>query len=667
MYSVTANELCNYASITIQKSKKNYELIVNDAKCDLLKILSAEDNYFTTLFQQISFWKLVGSKQLIEASLSSELLLLHHDIDVHSDKKVYHVIYQYYKSNYNTLNILQRRYLKKKLQRFNDCGILLKSKKMRKLCTIKKKICELEQKISYNLDNISVHVDLKHNDLHISELTPKTYEMYMRTISCSQTRQKLESLYYKNETCEKNSILMIELILLRYTFAKILKNTSYIEHKLEHLLTKVPLNVKKFLDCILPESEQLFLEEMRMLLKLKEEHCNSLQLTFDGKIHSWDIEYYYDKLERRCVNIDDFSNYFSMDQMLRISFNLCSLLFDITFVKVSDVVWNDTVSAYSVIDNKTKQRIGTIYLDLFSRSGKTNKTTCHSFIPYCEYRVNEGISAQQPIMIIVANFGNQLSHSELVDYFDKLAYAMHGIFGRTEFAMLSGYNINLDMIDCWPNMFKNWAYEHDILVQFQHCKTKEKMSSVLANKLIKLRHIRNGYVYKKRIMFYKYDMTIHGCIPFIKKMQKYYLANNPKECLDLLHGTYRVIYNTLLTSKKIRISKYSLQNTSFIPANDMYDIKYDAIQYVKLWNEMYSDDIYYSMFKNDIFNKESGVRFRKEYLSIGDAINIKTITESYLKRNVYLDSFFENKLQIIRDLLCEEEEDMDTISSTTLE
>ena len=51
-----------------------------------------------------------------------------------------------------------------------------------------------------------------------------------------------------------------------------------------------------------------------------------------------------------------------------------------------------------------------------------------------------------------------ITHDELLNYIHLLASVLHGVFGKNEYARLSGNFIEPDLRNCWPNIFEKWFW-----------------------------------------------------------------------------------------------------------------------------------------------------------------------------------------------------------------
>jgi len=292
---------------------------------------------------------------------------------------------------------------------------------------------------------------------------------------------------------------------------------------------------------------------------------------------------------------------------------------------------------------------------------------CYTIIPYYEQNNNGSKFVQSPCVAILMNLYHiveddgetiLLSHTNFINYLHLFGSALHVVFGKNEYCRLSGNNIESDLKECWPYVFEKWGWEKDILVQFAHWKTEEKISDELAEKIIHIKNLRNGFNYKEKILSVRFEITINSCAEFINELKCIFTNNSItetgfKNATVLLKDIYYIVFKKVFASKKINISKYSLKSfkKTFPLTHDYNFLSQTNTSFCDIWSKIFADDIYFKRFKNDPFSQDASMEFRKLVLEVGWAITNKEQIKKFLGKDVELESFYINNFFVIRDLL----------------
>ena len=727
--SLNTNDINIYISDTIQRSKKNYDKILNynfsnNNYIQFLSIIVNEDNYMKTMFNQLIFWQYVSNHEDIrKASSNAELELTNYTNEIYIDEYIYIKLLNYYQVFSTKLSILQRRFLRKFIRSFETAGASLNKEDKKKLLIIQKKLISLELLFIENIgnnnktillsddqlkglpqskldslpcDNISVILTLQKENIQestqpsvqkldvSSELEAKkldeskcnkriidfkypTYKLCMKSIDDSNIRKLLD--YEFNTLCKDvNTKILVEILILRQLKAELLGKKNHASLVQSQLIIKDPKNVNSFLNDIRPTFDMLFLEELRFLLRLKEQDCKEKNVEFNNVIDPWDISYYFSMAEKKLLGkeLETINEYFSLDQVQKICFNLCRQLFGVKFVKKNNTsVWNNDIETYCAYDDKSNTKLGTLYLDLFPRKNKFNHMACFTIIPYCEYYDEDmkSTDTQLPYAAVVGNFTTSitkgpniipplLTHDEVITFFHEIGHAMHEMCGRIGFARLSGTNVEQDFVETPSQILENWCWEKNVLNQFKHWKTNKFLSNKIIDKLIKKRSLNNGFHYKRLITLSEFDQVIHSYKPFLEKLKEMY-STNAENAQKLLINTFKTIYNDGYKSKKINSPKFSvqLQEGTFMPADWGHLVGYDARYYSYLWSDAFSDCMFNTRFKNNIFNKKAGLDYRTIILNTGGSVKATTMIQNFIKDKPTLEPFFQNKIYIVRGII----------------
>jgi Zn-dependent oligopeptidase len=123
--------------------------------------------------------------------------------------------------------------------------------------------------------------------------------------------------------------------------------------------------------------------------------------------------------------------------------------------------------------------------------------------------------------------------------------------------------------------------------------------------------------YLTQILYIKYDLTIHQQ----KNVNKDYIRN---------------LWFTLAEE----LLPYKISKNTYPMCRFDHLMGYEAGYYGYLWSIIYSYDSFHLFEKEGIYNKELGIRFRREILEKGGTIPSLQMLENFLQRKTNNKSFF---------------------------
>jgi Zn-dependent oligopeptidase len=668
---LSSAEIERLTTQTIEHINHVFDQLINEKQDYVLPILANGLNYFQTMHDQILFWQHVSDDSNVrEMSMKCDIKLEKWKIDFLNNKTLYHKLLEYYRVKKEGMDIIDRRFFRKILKDYERSGILLSSSVRHNLATIDKTIADLESQFSKNLtdddttitltkkeldglpENIMKTLKLKNPDNkeeteYIIDFSYPIYHAGMKYIHNPSIREKLDKTF--NSICmDKNSKILVELILLRQRRANLLGYDNHAEFSTELLVSRNPEVVQKFLTDIHIQIDNIFYEEIRALMKFVSK----------TNINSWDISYYFNKLEEEIIGANlskKMTGLFTISQVQDISFSLCEKLFDIKFVKSNDFpVWNVDVSAFKVFSKNVN--IGTLYLDLFPRKNKFGHNATFTIMPYSEY-FDEKMNTKEkqfPIVAIVTNLSRlNFTHSEFTTFLHELGHVIHIFSGTIKYVTLSEKNVELDFAEVPSKLFEHWSWAPpDILKQFIHPDTKQSLTDAEINLLNKKKNLRNGFQYKRQILLSQFDLSIHSNTEFLKRLRRVY-RQDPQKAVEIIKLVYETIFVDVMRSLKIKSPKFSIpyHRGTFFPARWEHLIDYDSKYYSYLWSEVISEDIYNTKFKKNPYDAIEGKDYKTKVLEKGASAKAIYMIYDLLKRFPSMESFFENKVYQVRGRL----------------
>ena len=166
---------------------------------------------------------------------------------------------------------------------------------------------------------------------------------------------------------------------------------------------------------------------------------------------------------------------------------------------------------------------------------------------------------------------------------------------------------------CW-----NWEVIKNMT---EHIKSKETMPKNMFDKLIQSKNFQSGMQTVRQVEFALFDMLIH-------------MNYNPID-LDFLNTLEKVRDEVAVISPP----KWNRFPHSF---SHIFAGGYAAGYYSYKWAEVLSADIFDEFLKNGVLNKDIGMRFREEVLSVGGS---RCAKESFIKfkgREPNIDALLEH-------------------------
>ncbi|PKU72853.1 thimet oligopeptidase [Dendrobium catenatum] len=435
------------------------------------------------------------------------------------------------------------------------------------------------------------------------------------------TRKSVAVAYWQRRGRENLEILE-NLVRLRHKFARVLGYSNYADYAIEPRMAKSPSKVFEFLEEVSDNLSDLATTELNFLkeLKLKEEGD-----TFFGME---DLLYYIRRAEELHFNLDmaEVRQYFPVNVVLSGIFKILQDIFGLKFKEVKNIeIWDETVNLYAVLDLSSKELLGYVYLDMFSRQGKFAHTCVLSLQNGCSS--SKGIQ-QLPVTLLISHFPKQIDEcpallrfSDVISLFHEFSHVVHHICNRATFSRFSGLHVEGDFVEIPSHLLENWCYENISLKLMSgfHKDITKSITNEMCKSLKKKRDLFSGLKLKQEILTCLFDQIIH--------------SSDNIDIVELLRHLH----------PKIMLGIPLLDGTnpaSFLPRSA---ICYDATCYSQLWSEVFAADIFVTKFQDDLLNQHAGLQFRNKVLAAGGSKEPLDILSDYLGRKPSIQSFIQIK------------------------
>ncbi|KAK3987192.1 Saccharolysin [Cladorrhinum sp. PSN332] len=464
-----------------------------------------------------------------------------------------------------------------------------------------------------------------------------------------ETRKKV--LIENENKCNQNVPLFKEAILLRDEAARLLGYPDHASLRIEDKMAKTVKTVMDFLGDLKSRLAPGGVKEIDHLLELKKKDHEARGLPFDGNYYLWDHRYYDRMMVEQEYSIDEntIAEYFPLTSTVAGMLKIFEELFGLVFVELTpedrkrisptgeaeDISWHEDVIIFSVWDDASEGEgfVGYLYLDLHPRQGKYGHAANFNLQPGF---IQKNGTRRYPATALVCNFSKPtatkpslLKHDEVVTLFHELGHGIHDLAGRTQYARYHGTSTVRDFVEAPSQMLENWCWTPAQLKSLSsHYKTNDKIPDDLIEKLIATKHVNDALFNLRQLHFGLFDMTVH----------------TPKSHDELEKLDVSKLYNDL----RVEISQIKGPEALGEPSNwgngqatfGHLIGGYDAGYYGYLSSQVYSTDMFYSVFKSNPMDPVQGRRYRHSVLEKGGSRDEMVSLEDFLGRKPSTEAFY---------------------------
>ena len=574
-----------------------------------------------------------------------------------------------------TLDPVRQRHVQELVLDFLECGADLKDDDRKRVKEIDNTLAEITQNFSENvldstndwemvLDDPSVVSGFpevlreiaRENALSKGHGTPEepkwrftlhapSINPFMKYIEDASLRQQAwEAACKVGETGKwDNSNNLCEILKLRNEKARILGFENFADMILKRRMAKNGENALNFIVRLRAAVGEMMQREVSELEQFRAEE---LGLDSPEQIEPWDVAYWSEKMLKQKYAFDEeqLRPYFSVNKVLEGLFNIAERTFGLRIVpqpvRVGEdgpsnaiEVWTDQVFYYDVYDRASGLQIGGFYTDWFPRESKRSG----AWMDHLKSGVfgSDGKPDVLPLGVICGNMtpGNSgkpalLTHREVETIFHEFGHLIHELCGEVDVKYLNGITVPWDFVELPSQIMENWCWQRESLDLFaRHVDTGEPIPEDLFQKMLANRNFQKGLATIRQLSFGKMDLDLH--LDFHKLD-----APGPDDLNPFLEESirdYRPAWK--------RLSPTIIRRFTHLFSSP---VGYAAGYYSYQWSEVLEADAFGKFLEDGILNPETGMRFRKEVLSVGNSIEAmdayvnfrgrKPTLEAYLRR-----------------------------------
>ena len=308
-----------------------------------------------------------------------------------------------------------------------------------------------------------------------------------------------------------NTEMISTILKLRQQKAKLLGFESYSE------LSLVPKDagsvevVINFLEHLGDKAKVFALKEKEALIEFAKQEL-SLE-----KVEPWDAAYVAEKMRCKLYKLDqeEVQKYLPIDYVLDAFFDFIESMYGIYLRedKANDTYHPD-VLLYNIF-NESGVKLGSIYLDLYARTGKRGGAWVNDYQSRAKFNSEQNL----PVVFLVCNFTPSfddepayLTHSDLVTLFHEFGHGMHCILTKVNTYGVSGIDgVAWDLVE-WPSQWmENWCWSRGILenISYSH-RRNSRMPAVMINALKAARNFNSGLHVLRQVQYALTDIMLHS-------------------------------------------------------------------------------------------------------------------------------------------------------------
>lgn len=431
-----------------------------------------------------------------------------------TNREIYQIFKEYQASTQEVLNEERAYYLSNLMEEFKRLGLELEDQQFLKLQELNKQIAGLVIQFAANMSQDKSKIIFTGDDLRgldedfINNLTKSddgyvlgcdypTASQVLSNCSVELTRQKCNQAF-RSRAFPANIDVLTQLINTTDELANLLGYKSYAELDIAPTMAKTVDCAEAFLDGLSLKANQIAKETWHLLMNDLPE---SVTLTLEGQVKSWDIGYLSNHYLKKYLDIDQdrIAEYFPMERTVRGLLNIYEQFFNLKFQVINGgEFWDPSVQMIEVRNAEDDNVIGYVLVDLFPRENKYSHACCSCMVPPMSF--DKGQTFTPSLAVVIANLTKStenkpslLKHFEVRTFFHEFGHAIHALFGKSEMPTKAGYNTKFDFVETPSKLLEEWIWDHEILKSLScHYQTGESLSDEVIEQLIKTRTINEA-------------------------------------------------------------------------------------------------------------------------------------------------------------------------------
>ncbi|MBV8345300.1 MAG: Zn-dependent oligopeptidase [Candidatus Eremiobacteraeota bacterium] len=394
-----------------------------------------------------------------------------------------------------------------------------------------------------------------------------------------------------------NVVLLQKAIRIRYRLAHLLGFSSWAAYQMADRTVTDPQKIDAFLADLDRHLRSRASSDIATLAALKARQLG----VPTAAIQAWDVAYYLAQLQKTKYAVDrnEVRRYFPAPHVVSAVLRIYEHLLGLKFTPITPAnAWAPAVSEYGVSDAATGRFIGSFYLDLYPREGKTDGAYN---APLLEARRNADGSARPPVSALVVGdwpmpLGGKpalLTHEDVTTFFHEFGHCMAALLATVPYESIASFG--QDFVEAPSQMLENFTWDPAILEEISsNVDTGAPIPADLVKRLIAARctsdRLCNAYAATRQILLSDVDLRYHEGAP------------------DMNLTTVWDEVAALVTPVPTPAGAHPVAAFTHIMGG------YDAGYYVYLWSLVYAQDMFTAFAAGGLDNPEVGMRYRTTIL-----------------------------------------------------
>jgi oligopeptidase A len=436
------------------------------------------------------------------------------------------------------------------------------------------------------------------------------------------TRKKLY-LIHDSLAKDTNVAVLNQMLDLRNKIALKLGYKSWDDYQTEVKMAKSGAGAKSYIDNLITGIQPKFDAEISEMQKMKAADTQDP----NAKVSVWDWRYYQNQVNKQKYTVDKeaLRVYFPFQKVVDGMFAIYQSIFGLKFEKINaPYKWIDDLQLYVVTDSGTGEPLGMFYLDMFPREGKFNHFAQFNII---DGKLLPNGKYQRPTVALLCNFPppsadkpSLMTHGDVETLFHEFGHALHSIVTRAKYGRFAGSNVPGDFVEAPSQMLQNWVWDKKVLDTFaaDYRDPSKKIPAEIIQKMNDAKLADAGVFYRRQFALASLDLAMHNQHP----------ENAPYDCV--------AISNPILEKVFLPIDPSTTMVTFFGHMNG-----YDAGYYGYAWADAIAADMatVFEKARNGYFDKQAGMKLRREIYEVGDSRDVNVSIEKFLGRKQSIQPF----------------------------
>lgn len=425
-----------------------------------------------------------------------------------------------------------------------------------------------------------------------------------------------------------NSMIMSEILSLRYELARILGFNSYFEKSLITKMAQHPTQVFKFLMNLFNHFNNNANREFLELQSFARKYYSCKVLK------PWDIAFYQEKKKKHLFSITqiELKNFFLEKKILCGMFTVAHYIYGITIKQRFDIdAWHPDVLFFDVFDINNQWK-GGFYLDLYQRINKYEGAWVDIYANKM-YSIDTK-SYQRPIVYLTCNFSppensqvsSFLMHNDVVTLFHEFGHVLHHILTSIDIPDISGINgVPDDVVEIPSQFMEKFCWDPYVLQLISmHYYTKKSLSEDMIKNILQLKTYHASIHLLKQVVYGLFDFKIHH-------------EYNSKKNINIQKIFNDIIQKTSIYCYDDSINRDRLPNTF----THIFSDDYAAGYYGYLWSDVLASHIWAHLKKSGILNIQTGRFLLKKLFDLSLLTNLEQCFDKILECPVTTQSIIQ--------------------------